>query len=215
MFLHRTQTPLETGATNNRATRALILLHGRGASPESMLPLANAVENPFTRILLPRAAANTWYPYSFLAPTEQNEPALSEALHTVAGFLDLLSDQFGSENVAIAGFSQGACLALESACRFNRRLLAVAGFSGGLIGPPGTSWQMDKGLTGTPVFLGCHTSDPHIPLERVHETSRVFFAKGAIPEVQIYPGPGHHLMPGAAEWLRDRLLPPVEKDGPA
>ncbi len=89
------------------------------------------------------------------------------------------------------GFSQGACLSLEFAARHPRQYAAIVGFSGGVIGPPGTPRDYAGTFDRTPVFLGCSDVDPHIPLERVHETAAVFRRMGASVDERIYPGMGH------------------------
>lgn len=203
MTLHSNEKALVAGASFESAQRAAILIHGRGASPESMLSIADVLMDGQTHIVMPRATSQTWYPYSFISPKSMNEPWLSAAVHHIVAELTRLSGHFGSENVILAGFSQGACLALESAVSFNRPLKAVAGFSGGLIGPGGTVWDEKPGMNGTPVLLGCHEKDPHIPLERVQETARVFRKKQAPVTLQVYPGTGHHIMPVALEWLEN------------
>jgi predicted esterase len=65
------------------------------------------------------------------------------------------------------------------------------GLSGGLIGPPGTPRNYQGSLAGTPVFLGCSDIDPHIPLERVQESTLVLRGMGADVDERIYPGMGH------------------------
>ncbi len=95
------------------------------------------------------------------------------------------------ERVALLGFSQGACLALEAAARNARRYAGVVGFSGGLIGPPGTPFDFAGSLDGTPVFLGCSDVDPHIPKERVEESAVALDRLGAAVDVRLYPGMGH------------------------
>jgi predicted esterase len=72
-----------------------------------------------------------------------------------------------TDRIGLLGFSQGACLSLEYVARHATRYAAVVGFSGGLIGPPGTPRLFGGSLDGTPVFLGCSDIDPHIPLARV------------------------------------------------
>jgi predicted esterase len=67
----------------------------------------------------------------------------------------------------------------------------MIGLSGGVIGPPGTPRNYPGSLAGTPVFLGCSDVDPHIPVERVHETEEVFARLGATVDKRIYPGMGH------------------------
>lgn len=64
--------------------------------------------------------------------------------------------------------------------------------SGGVIGPPGTTWDDVSGsMHGTPVFLGCSDVDSHIPAERVLETETVFNDLGARVTRKLYPGMGH------------------------
>src|SRR4030095_15336535 len=106
-----------------------------------------------------------------MAPVAGNEPALSRALGVVAATIDaLVRDGVAPERIVLLGFSQGGCLALEYAARNARRYAALVGLSAGLIGPKGTPRAYAGSLQGTPVFLGCSDSDPHIPLWRVRET---------------------------------------------
>ena len=190
--LHSANDFVAAGAPRESAKAAVILLHGRGATPESMLPLAQAFGRDDILYLLPRAAGNTWYPNSFLAPIEANEPWLSSALSVVGALVSRLEgDGFAAERIGIAGFSQGACLTSEFAARNARRYGLLAALTGGVIGPPGTPRNYSGLLDGTPVFLGCSDIDFHVPLERVHETRDVFTALGAKVDMRIYPRMGH------------------------
>ena len=183
---------LTAGAPLDRARAATILLHGRGGSAEDILSLGAEFGFDDIAWLAPQAANASWYPYSFLAPLAQNEPYLTNALATVAATLDHLARAgFAAERVALIGFSQGGCLALEYAARNAKRYGAVAGLSAGLIGPPGTPRAYPGSLAGTPVFLGCSDVDGHIPLERVHESRDVLARLGAEVTERIYPGMGH------------------------
>jgi phospholipase/carboxylesterase len=183
---------VRAGAPTHRARAAMILVHGRGASAENMLSLADVLAQPDFAYLAPQAARGTWYPYSFLAPLEDNEPFLSSALQTIADAVRALEQEgFAAHRIAILGFSQGGCLALEYVARHARRYGAVAGLSAGLIGPEGTPRDYAGSLAETPMFLGCSDIDPHIPLARVRESSRVLGALGAQVRETIYPGMGH------------------------
>jgi predicted esterase len=180
------------GAPLASARAALILIHGRGATAESMMPLADAFGRSDIACIAPRATANTWYPYPFTAPLRANEPWLSSALAVIGALVErLAAEGFPPERVGLAGFSQGACLATEFAARNARRYGCVIGLSGGLIGPPGTPRAYPGSLDGTPVFLGCSDVDAHIPLERVRETTAVLSALGATVDERIYPGMDH------------------------
>jgi predicted esterase len=189
---HGGQRVLTNGAPLGTATGAVIAVHGRGGGAEDIIALAREIAPPNVTILAPQAAGNSWYPYRFLEPTERNEPYLSSALRIVAGLIAQVGEQgVPSERVALMGFSQGACLALEAAARNARRYAGVIGFSGGLIGPPGTSFDFAGSLDGTPVFLGCSDVDPHIPKERVEESAVALDRLGAAVDVRLYPGMGH------------------------
>jgi predicted esterase len=180
------------GAPLDSASGGLIAIHGRGGGAEDIMALAREVAPPGVTILAPQAAGNTWYPYRFLEPTERNEPYLSSALRIVAELIAQVAEQgIPSERVALLGFSQGACLALEAAARNAQRYAGVIGFSGGLIGPPGTAFEFPGSLEHTPVFIGSSDVDPHIPKERVEETAAALQRLGAAVDVRLYPGMGH------------------------
>jgi len=185
--------PIATrGPRPAEARLTMILVHGRGATAESILTLAGELRLADVAYLAPQAAGNTWYPSSFLSPIPQNEPGISSGIAIIDGLVARLTREgIEASRIALAGFSQGACLALEFAARHARRYAGIFGLSGGLIGPPGTPRLYAGGFDGTPVFLGCSDVDAHIPLERVHETADVFRRLGALVDERIYPGMDH------------------------
>jgi phospholipase/carboxylesterase len=179
------------GAPLKDARAVAVMLHGRGATAQDILSLNDELGQDVA-YLAPQAPGNTWYPQSFLAPLERNEPFLSRSLAAIAVVLsDLAGQGIAPDQVMLLGFSQGGCLALEFVARQARRYGGVAGLSAGLIGPPGLTRNYRGSLTGTPVFIGCSDVDPHIPLDRVHESCQVLTAMGAVVTERIYPGIGH------------------------
>lgn len=199
--------PVETaGQSLAGAQAAVILLHGRGATAASILMLAQELDQPAFAYLAPQAAGYTWYPQSFLAPIEQNEPNLSSALALVD---DVLRRATGAgvprERTILLGFSQGACLATEYAARNAGRYGGVVAFSGGLIGPPGTPRDYEGAFEDTPFFFGCSDVDPHIPVERVYESAEVVEAMGATVTTRIYPGMGHTVNEDELEAVRQMM----------
>ncbi len=189
---HANQPIRHRGPAPAVARLSIIAIHGRGASADDILSLTSEFRTTDVAYLAPEAAAHTWYPYSFLSPIERNEPWLSSALNLLSRLVSTLSDQgVSADRVGLVGFSQGACLALEFAARYARRYAAVAGLSGGVIGPPGTPRNYPGSFDGTPVFLGCSDVDPHIPVERVRETTDVFTRMKATVDTRIYRGLGH------------------------
>lgn len=197
---------LAAGTPLGQATAAMVLVHGRGASAEDILSLGRELGRPDLAYLAPQAEGYSWYPYTFLAPMERNEPGLSNGLALLGHLVERLgSEGIPPERTVLLGFSQGACLTLEYAARNARRFGGVAGLSGGLIGPPGTPRDYPGSFDGTPVFLGCSDRDPHIPLERVKETTEVLTRMGAQVTERIYPAMGHTVNEDELERVR-RLL---------
>jgi predicted esterase len=189
---HGGQPVVTAGPKPANARLTMILVQGRGASPEDILSLARELRLDDVAYLAPQAAEFSWYPYSFLAPIAQNEPYLTSALGVIARLVHTLgNDGVEPDRIALLGFSQGACLSLEYAARHATRYAGVFGLSGGLIGPPGTPREYEGSSDGTPVFLGCSDVDPHIPLARVRESADVFRALGANVDERIYKGMSH------------------------
>jgi phospholipase/carboxylesterase/glyoxalase family protein len=190
---HAGQRVMHAGAPLDTARAVMIMVHGRNAAPENILELSDVLDRPEFAYVGPAAAGGTWYPYSFMAPREQNEPGISSGLAVIESLVTtLLTRGFAAERIMLLGFSQGACLTSEFSIRHPRRYGGVMVLSGGLIGPPGTTWDdVTTSLDGTPVFLGCSDVDPHIPAERVRESEAVFRRLGAAVTRKLYPGMGH------------------------
>jgi phospholipase/carboxylesterase len=195
-----------SGAPFERAKAAMIMLHGRGASAESMLEFAGVFAQPDIAFLAPRAPGSSWYPYSFMAPFEQNEPALSQALATVGRAVSHVAGHgFAPDRIVLLGFSQGGCLTLEYAAQNAQRYGGVVGLSAGLIGPPGIPRDYPGSLLDTPVFIGCSDMDPHIPLARVQESTAVLRRLGGDLTERIYPGKGHIINDDEVKHVRSIL----------
>jgi phospholipase/carboxylesterase len=183
---------IAAGAAVGEARVAMLLLHGRGASAAGIIGLAGEIDRPQVTYLAPQAIRSAWYPQTFLAPVEANEPWLSSALGVVGALLSRLADAgIPPDRVVLGGFSQGACLAAEFASRNAARYGGIAALSGGLIGAEGTPRDYGGSLDGTPVFIGCSDVDPHIPVERVRITADVLAGLGGEVDLRLYPGMGH------------------------
>lgn len=204
--IHANQHVLSWGAPLGEARAALILVHGRGATAESILPLAAEVAGSGVAALAPQAVGNTWYPHRFMAPLEANEPYLTSALASVNRQVEqAVGAGIPRERIVVLGFSQGACLSLEYAARNPARYGGIVGLSGGLIGPEGVPLAHEGQLDGTPVFLGVSDNDFHIPVDRVAESAAVFEAMGAEVTARLYPGIGHTVVEDELDYVRDLL----------
>lgn len=209
--LHQGQAVLHTGAPLETAKAAMIMVHGRGASAESILSLVPEINQEGFAYLAPQAANHAWYPNGFMSPIPSNEPWLSSALNTVGSVLQAVNDAgIPSEKIILLGFSQGACLATEFAARNAQRYGGVVGLSGGLIGPDGTPRDYEGSLAGTPVFLGCSNVDFHIPKERVLHSADVLRQLGGEVTDRLYTNMGHTVNEDELEAVRAMMVSVVE-----
>jgi phospholipase/carboxylesterase len=191
--MHSAKNISLAGKPLEEAKKVMVMIHGRGASAQSILSLSQYFKTDDIAYIAPQASGGTWYPYSFLTPMEENEPYLSSALVTVGEVVEKLKTEhgFGQKDIYLLGFSQGACLALEFGARNAGRYGGIFGLSGGLIGPVGTPRNYEGSMDETPVFLGCSDVDFHIPKDRVLESGEVFEKLNANVKVQIYKNFGH------------------------
>jgi len=189
---HAGQPLASAGAPLGQSPVAMILVHGRNAAPANILSIVPALARPDLTYLAPAAAGGTWYPLSFLAEKEQNEPGISSGLWVLDQLVQhVVRSGVRKDRIVLLGFSQGACLTAEFAASHADRYAGVVLYSGGLIGPPGTTWEYPGSFDGTPVFLGCSDVDAHVPKTRVDESAAVFQRMGATVTERIYPGMGH------------------------
>lgn len=220
---HQGRRIVQAGIPLDRARAAVILVHGRGATAESILPLSEELQQPDVAYLAPQAGGNAWYPNSFLAPLDRNEPGLSSGLQAIEDVRKKIADAgISDERIVVVGFSQGACLGLEYVARNARRYGGAVAFSGGLIGtghregaaPPNDKlFEYEGSLQGTPVFLGCSDVDAHIPIARVNQSADALVELGGDVTLRIYEGMGHTVNEDEIRFARKLLADVVDRAG--
>lgn len=180
------------GQPLHEAKKALIMVHGRGADARDILGLASHLNVSDYALLAPEATNNTWYPNSFLAKPEQNEPWLSSALDLLQDVVDEATSQgISAENIYFLGFSQGACLTLEFVTRHAQKFGGVVAFTGGLIGDEVNTELYTGDFKETPIFIGTGNPDPHVPVKRVKESVDILEKMNANVRLQVYDGRPH------------------------
>jgi predicted esterase len=204
---HGNQPVLTAGAALDKAKAVVILLHGRGASAEDIMGLAGEMYDERIAYLAPQAAEHRWYPYSFLAPIAENEPALSSALKKVATLVASAETAGVSrERIFFCGFSQGACLSSEFVARNPARYGGLIALTGGLIGPPDADLRHPGNLEGMPALLSSGDPDPHVPWARVEATAQQLTAMGAVVKLQRFPGRPHTVLPQEIKAARELIF---------
>ncbi|HEX9076962.1 MAG TPA: phospholipase [Anaerolineae bacterium] len=209
---HEGQPVAFAGQPLDRAQAAMIMLHGRGATSQDILSLVPLLAQPHFAYLAPQANGNTWYPNRYLDPIADNEPWLSSALALVDQVLGQVGEAgIPPERTMLLGFSQGACLTLEFVARHARRYGGVAGLTGALIGPDGTSRNYPGALEGTPVFIGCSDVDIHVAKEHALETANVLTRLGGRVTLRLYPNMGHEVNQDEVDFVRGMMADLIAK----
>ncbi|WP_040006593.1 alpha/beta hydrolase [Fibrisoma limi] len=192
-MIHNPNNIVTAGKPLEEASKVMVMVHGRGGSARDILSLSEYINDEDFAFVAPEAHNNTWYPYSFLRPMQENEPYLSSALQVLTSLRGRLQSDYNFKLPQIYwfGFSQGACLMLEFVARNAMEYGGVFGLSGGLIGPPNTPRNYEGSFSNTPIFLGCSDVDSHVPKERVLESEQVFRTMGADVTAKLYPNFAH------------------------
>lgn len=182
------------GKSLNEAEKALIMIHGRGGSAQDILSLSQHLNVNDYALLAPQATNGTWYPFSFMAPVEQNEPWLSSAVETIEKTVKTAIEAgIKTENIYFFGFSQGACLTLEFLARNAQQFGGAAAIIGGVMGDKINRENYSGDFAQTPVFLGTSSPDFHVPVERVYATANILREMNADVTEKIYANFGHSI----------------------
>jgi len=189
---HGGQPVVSEGARLDQAEAAVILLHGRGATAKSILHLTEAFPSDGVAYLAPEAKHREWFPWSFTAPVEDNQPKVGSALGLVGDlYREVYEAGLSAESIGLVGFSQGACLAAEFVASNTRRYGCLGVLSGGLIGHEPVFGDYDGSLERTPAFFGCGGEDIHVPIDRFERTVDIFGALAGDVTATVYEGMNH------------------------
>ena len=208
MYTHENRV-IAQGKPLEKTGKALIMIHGRGASAEDILSLSQHLQVADFTLFAPEATHQSWYPYSFMAPVTQNQPALDSALELLGEVVSSIQDQgLNTRDIFLLGFSQGGCLAAEYATRNAQHYGGLVIFTGGLIGQQLSTNNYKGNFHDTPVLITTGDADPHVPTSRVEETVRIMTDQGADVTRKIYKGRPHTILPEEIE-LANKILSQV------
>ena len=198
---------IQAGIPLSQSKKAIILLHGRGATAESIVSLADYLALADFSIFAPQAAQRTWYPYGFMASDQGNFSDLNSSLQQVSLlFQFLIENGKAPEQIYVMGFSQGACLSLEFAARNAQKLGGVVAFTGGLIGEQLEEKKYRGDFQGTPILLSSSAHDMHVPAQRIHDSAQLLRKMGAEVSLKFFEDPFHTIRPEELTWVNQTLF---------
>jgi len=198
---------IQTGLSLEDSKKAIILLHGRGASAESIISLTSYLDLADFSVFAPQAAQRTWYPYGFMASDQGNLSALNSSLQQVSlQFQFLIENGKAPEQIYVMGFSQGACLSLEFTARNAQKFGGVVAFTGGLIGERLEEEKYKGDFQGTPILLSSSAHDMHVPAQRIHDSAQLLQKMGAEVSLSLFEDELHTIRPEELTWVNQRLF---------
>ncbi|MEH6304009.1 dienelactone hydrolase family protein [Olivibacter sp. CPCC 100613] len=205
MYTHDKQF-IKAGKPFNETDKAIVLIHGRGGHAEDMISLGRFLKLGNMAIYAPQATNNSWYPYSFMASEQDNQPALDSAIATIGEAVEeLKANGIQEEQIYFLGFSQGACLTLEYTARHAKKYGGIIAFTGGLIGEQLIRQRYQGDFQNTPVLITSSDPDPHVPVSRVTETVSLLEELGGQITLQLYKNKAHSISREELD-LANRLL---------
>jgi phospholipase/carboxylesterase len=195
------------GLSLSEAKKAIIMIHGRGATGESILSLVPHLNLTDYAILAPQANPSSWYPFGFMTSDEGNKVALDNSLKLLSQVWDeIVATGIPAENVFVAGFSQGACLSLEFAARNAQKMGGVVAFTGGLIGEKLKPEIYSGDFQGTPIYIGSSDRDFHVPASRINESADLLRKMGANVSVELFDDPDHTIRTKEINWVNQNIF---------
>lgn len=183
------------------------MIHGRGATAESILSLVPHLNLTDYAILAPQANRNSWYPFGFMASDEGNKVALEDSLRVLKEtWSEIESAGIPTENTVLLGFSQGACLSLEFAARHGKKFGGIVAFTGGLIGEKLRPENYSGDFEGTPIFIGSSNRDFHVPADRIEESGKLLRKMGADVTIKLFDDQDHTIREEEINWVNQNIF---------
>jgi phospholipase/carboxylesterase len=183
---------------------AVVVLHGRGADEEDLLPVADRLSGDRHVVSLrapkPLRGGYTWYdldvPDGDLHRSQPDAADFREALDLVADSVAALRESLGLSTVGLLGFSQGAITALSLAVESPGDYDWVVALHGYLA--ESHADRGDDAVAGLPVFVAGGDADRIIPAARSEAAADGMAAMGAAVEFHTYDA-GHGIGPDELE----------------
>ena len=209
MYTHQKDI-VTAGVPVAEAEKAVIFIHGRGATAADIISLGDHLNIADAAFFAPQATNNSWYPYSFMAPVKENQPALDSALAVLKELVtDIENAGIPQDKIYFVGFSQGACLTLEYISRNAAKYGGAVAFTGGLIGKEINMQNYKGNFKQTPVLITTGDPDPHVPVSRVELSKGLIEKMNARVTVKIYPGRVHTISKPEIDLARKLVFEPV------
>jgi phospholipase/carboxylesterase len=209
MFLTGPEVP----SKSEKAKYLVLVLHGVGADGNNMLPIAKNFNEifPGAHFICPNGIA----PYD-MAPigyqwfslqdrtkhVQYNE--LEKAREAIEPYIDRQLSRLNLEykDLVIISFSQGTMLSMHMVPRWNKRIRAVAGFSGAMSCPE----KLEEEINSRPPFFLVHGEEDEVVLpENLYTAERTLIANGVRTESLMLDDLGHSIDDRGIHFMQKNL----------
>lgn len=182
------------------ARSSIIWLHGLGADGNDFVPIAQFLNLNETRFIFPNAPIRPitinmgiemrgWYDiYSFDRHAKEDQTGIEASADFVQKLIKKeIESGIPSEKIVVAGFSQGAAIALHAATRFKQPLGGILALSGYL--PLAHLLKTERAACNldTPLFIAHGEYDNVLPKSYAELSAQALRDNGFKPEVHLYP----------------------------
>ena len=190
-----------SGRVESEAMPTVVLMHGRGADANDLADLAPLLDvAPGCRFIFPNApraweaAPGMTFGWTWFDGWPPESASVAASRELLLKFIDEIKERYPTTALIVAGFSQGAMMALEAGLRTDAA--AIVAMSGGLY-----ERHLPEKLSPRPVFIGHGTVDDVVPVTYGRRARLVLEEKGFDVEYQEYPM-GHQIVMEEMEAVR-------------
>ncbi len=200
---------LVAGPPPDQARRVVVALHGRNAEAGTIMRRLREISGHDPSVcvigLRTKGGSDRWYATKYGEPGAGSDPEVGNAIDRVDTALTALARIVPRGSIVLAGFSQGACLALEYAARRGSGLAGIVAPCGARIGQP-REWRAAAAgaLTDLPILVGTALNDKWIA--RADLAATIEWFRGAGARIEIIDGQGDRHEITARQRLRAREL---------
>ena len=179
------KTPLEISTATN-VSASVIWLHGLGADGYDFAPIIKRLDCPHIRFILPHApempvtrnngyVMPAWYDvYGLTGFTKEDESGIRQTQAYIESLIaNEIARGIAATKIAIAGFSQGGAIALQTALRHPQTLAGVLALSTYLPLRATLHTEAHAANKNTPIFMAHGSFDDIITLETCQNSLKI------------------------------------------
>lgn len=207
-------------ASGGKPTSIVAILHGYGSDGNDLIGLGQALAPilPDTLFVAPNGpqacainpAGYEWFPLDMNAPqghlglAESVRPLVRDYLHA-----ELAAAGLSEKDMILAGFSQGAMMALHVGLQMKTALAGIVAFSGGLVSPD----NLDKRIISKPPVCLVHgDSDEVVPTAATAQARRLLKENNVPVQAHISPNTGHSIAPDGLNFAAAFMVQLLKSD---